>query len=270
LSIGPLASAVVFAGLVLALSSRAGAAGQTPAAAAPTAAEGAAYCPILAGRAAQPAQAIPTASTNASCLIDVGAVRPDDRLYDLRDRADFAEFHLPGAASASLSELLSQAPSGKARLVVYDSGRFRSDASMLCDQLQAAGLANAKVMSGGIAAWAQVHEPDRALLLTRLSDGDLPGVLAQADVRARTLAPSLAPALGALAGGPAKAGRTRLVFLADATTPIATIQAQLAKSKGAFYWIGTPDRLRTQIANHLAMDKKRVAGPAQAAACSAL
>jgi rhodanese-related sulfurtransferase len=232
-------------------------------------------CPIDAARdAAQAAEqaAGPRASTRpvvdtTGCLVSVQALRPGVRLYDLRERDAFVEFHLPGAQNARLFDLASMPSVDGGDFVAYDAGRLRADALATCEQLRAVGLRKARVLDGGIAAWAQVHDRSRGLQLNRLGDEEVATLLRDRATRAVVLAEPLRPALGA----PAAATRpARTVLLADAQTSTAAIAAKLAAAPATFYWIGTPERLQALLAAQVALERKREAGPAQSSACSAL
>jgi rhodanese-related sulfurtransferase len=229
---------------------------------------GGASCPIDAARAATAKDAGPAPAalpSTAGCLVSVQALPANARLFDLRDRADYVEFHVPGAQQASLGDLVSMPRTDGGAIVAYDAGRFRSDALLTCQRLHSAGLAKARVLDGGIVAWAHAHDRSRALQLNRLADAELPALLADASTRTVVLAPALQPALGARAAGKGSA----TVVLADASTPPAAIQARLG-TPATFYWVGSPDRLRALIAELVAMDRKRESGPAERSACSAL
>lgn len=229
-------------------------------------------CPLSASLAATKAP-MPAVADDKSCLIAAKAVGSNEEIYDLRDRTEFIEFHVPGAQNTTVGTLATMPRIGEKRVVVYDSGRFRSDAFLLCHRLRSAGMRQVKVVDGGIAAWAQLHARREALTLNRLSDADVPAALSEASSGAVVLAESLGPALrqfGIKPSSAAAARPTRAVLLADAQTSPTTIQAQLTKSATAFYWVGTADRLQTLLGAHLAQDRKRTAGPAEPKACGAL
>jgi rhodanese-related sulfurtransferase len=230
-------------------------------------------CPIdaakAASRAAEPAGPARPAVDTTGCLVPVRALRAGTRLYDLREREDFVEFHIPGAEYARAAELASMPRTDGGDFVAYDAGRFRADALATCARLRSRGLKKARVLDGGIAAWAQVHDRSRALQLDRLGDAELAAMVADPATRAVVLA---APLQAALASVPAKAGAKpqRTVVLADEQTPQPAIAAKLAATPDSFYWIGTAARLQSLLAAQVALDRKREAGPAERSACSAL
>jgi rhodanese-related sulfurtransferase len=230
-------------------------------------------CPIDAARAAQragePAPPSAPAVDTRGCLVPVQALRPGTRLYDLRDRADFVDFHVPGAAPASAAELAAMPRTDDGDFVAYDAGRSRSDALATCARLRGQGMAKARVLDGGIAAWAHVHDRARGMQLDRLDDAEMAALVADPATRVDVLAAPLRPAL---AGIPAtRAARVqRSVVLADGTTPLAAIAAKVAASPATFYWIGDPQRLQVLLAAQVAMERKVDAGPAERSACSAL
>jgi len=230
-------------------------------------------CPIdaakAAQRAAEPAAPARPAVDTTGCLVPVRALRAGIRLYDLRERGDFVEFHVPGAEYARVAELASMPRTDGGDFVAYDAGRFRADALATCARLRAHGLKKARVLDGGIAAWAQVHDRSRALQLNRLDDAELAAVVADPGTRTVALAAPLQAALGAV---PAKAGAApqRIVVLADEQVPLATIEAKLAAAPGTLYWIGPATRLQALVAAQVALERKLDAGPAERSACAAL
>jgi rhodanese-related sulfurtransferase len=227
-------------------------------------------CPIDAARAeaaiGTPAATatVPQVSTDG-CLVGVKALKPGTRLYDLRGRAEYVEFHVPGAQHASLGDLVSMPRTDGGDFVVYDGGRVRADALQACRRLRSAGMKKARVLDGGIVAWAFAHDRSRALQLNRLADAELPALLADASTRTVVLAEPLRTA----APKPAGATAQRTVVLADAQTATTAIESRLATAS-TYYWIGTPERLRSLQADFVAMDRKREAGPAERSACAAL
>ena len=220
-----------------------------------------------------PALRVPVPATeDRSCLISAREIGRTEDIFDLRERTAFVDFHIPGAQNATVGTLASMSRAGGKRVVVYDSGHVRSDAFLLCNRLRNAGLKQVKVIDGGIAAWAQLHAQPQALTLNRLSDADVPGALSEASGNVVVLAEAMRPALRQFgAKSSSAAGKSsRAVVLADARTPMSAIQAQLAKSRTTFYWVGAPERLQGLLGVQLAQDRKRIAGPAEPSACGAL
>lgn len=194
-------------------------------------------------------------------------------VFDIRDRSDFVQFHIPGAENLPFGALTAMPKPDAKPVVIYDSGRFRSDAYSLCSRLRSVGIEHVKVLDGGIAAWAQMHAPAQMLALNRLSDSDMPAALSDVEGGPVVLSASLRSALRqfGIKALPTPATRSsRTVLLADDTTSLSAIQAQLAKSRTAFYWVGTAERLQTLLGTHLAQDRKRMAGPAESRTCGAL
>jgi rhodanese-related sulfurtransferase len=230
-------------------------------------------CPIDAARAAQragePAAPSGPAIDTRGCLVPVQALRPGTRLYDLRDRADYLDFHVPGAQHARLVEIASMPRTDGGDFVAYDAGHSRAEALATGARLRSRGLGKARVLDGGIAAWAHVHDRARGIALNRLDDAELAALVSDPATRPVVLAAALRPALGAVpASAAAKAQRT--VVLADEQTPTADIAAKVAAAPATFYWIGTPQLLQSLLAAQVALDRKREAGPAERSACSAL
>lgn len=212
---------------------------------------------------------VPEFADDRSCLVASSALKGSAPIFDLRGRAEFLEFHVPGASHSSVHELAARAGLGDQPLFVYEGGRFRSDALQLCDRLRRVGLAHAKVVDGGIASWAQTHGRAESLAVSRLADSEISAALLDPDNVTRALASSLDATVAKLPNRKGK-GR-RLVLVADPATPIASIKARLAaKDKVTFYWIGTEERLNSLIGAQHAHLHKREAGPAMPKACGTL
>lgn len=227
-------------------------------------------CPLAAGRVAGPEETTAIAE-DRSCLVDAGAIG-NRSVFDLRTRAEFLDFHLPGARHSSRSALMATGRRHPAEIVAYDSGKSRSATFLLCSQLRRAGLTRFKLIDGGIAAWAQRSKRAERLSTNRLGDAEV--VAALSDRRATAIALT-APLKAILAehrlGAPASPPAIRRIVLADPAMPLASVDAQLATDKGTtFYWIGTHQQLRDLIHAHLLQGQKRLAGPVQSTACSAL
>lgn len=231
-------------------------------------------CPLLvlaAQNKVPPPSAPAVSSDRKSCLIKATALDARDAdVFDLRDRARYIEFHVPGAQHSTVTAL-GTLPGTRARsAVVYDGGRFRSDALLLCDQLRHAGFRQMHVVDGGIAAWAQLHALPETMALNRLSDDDVAAALAEPGNRTVVLAESLRSALPSSTGAPVTAGTQRVVVLAVPSTPEATIQARLKTGITTLYWTGTPERLHQLLNTQLVQNQKRLAGPAVSKTCNAL
>jgi rhodanese-related sulfurtransferase len=249
------------------MSSRAGTSPAVPAAAV-------GKCPllVLAARNKAPPPSAPDVSSNGdSCLAKAHALDAGGaEIFDLRERARFLEFHVPGARQATITELVIRPETGSRPMIVYDGGRFRSDALQLCDRLRHAGFRQVHVVDGGIAAWAQLHALPEALALNRLSDADVAAALAEPGSRPVVLDDSLRSALPSAKPAVNPAHTERVIVLATATTPQSAIRARLKKGITTLYWSGSPERLRQLLQTQLAQDRKRLAGPAVSKACSAL
>jgi rhodanese-related sulfurtransferase len=205
-----------------------------------------------------------------SCLVEAQVLdNHGTDIFDLRDRAGFLEFHVPGARQATVTELVTRPGTSRRPIIVYDGGRFRSDALQLCDRLRHAGFRQVHVVDGGIAAWAQLHDLPETMALNRLSDADVAAALAEPGSRPVVLDKSLRSALP-VARDVTPAGTERVVVLATAATPQPAIRARLKKGITTLYWRGTAKRLRQLLDTQLAQNRKRLAGPAVSKACSAL
>jgi rhodanese-related sulfurtransferase len=234
-------------------------------------------CPLDLARAAlreQPATL--RVIEDKTCLINVREMKSSGvAIYDLRDRSEFIEFHIPGASSASVAALTTM-PTAGGSVVVYDSGKFASDAFQLCDRLRRAGVKNFRILDGGIAAWAQwQHQPEK-LLVSRLSDQEISAALLEPNNAVLGLTPTLQAAIKDNHLGPRKpdarsTGRT--VILADESLPIAKIDALLDGTRrqgNVLYWLGSKERLKSLLNTYIAQDKKRLSGPAESSRCAAL
>lgn len=108
-------------------------------------------------------------------------LRPESRVYDLkerldwgepalsivdiRDRADFNESHVTGAIAIPLSELLETA----ARCFecdrdLYLYGNTDSEAKAAAEQLRTAGYTSVSILRGGVAAWKAAGFPVETVL----------------------------------------------------------------------------------------------------------
>ncbi|MBU8975694.1 MULTISPECIES: rhodanese-like domain-containing protein [unclassified Lysobacter] len=238
----------------------------------PTSAIAATTCPLAAAQApASPSQA-PLAPEDRTCLIDARALGAKPVLYDLRSRSDYASFHIPDAQHASVAEVSRLLRDRPGAVVLYDGGKFRSDAFLLCKRLRDEGLKNFRIIDGGIAAWAQVQRRAERLEVSRLSDAEVSAALSDRNVSAVALSDGYAPVLSEHRIRQATKGSTgRKVLIADTFIPSARLEASLdGKGGPVLYWTGDRDRLVALIHTHLRQDQKRTAGPAQSTACSAL
>lgn len=235
-----------------------------------SAAEGSlATCSLAAATVVGVTASVPGFADDRSCLVAPSAVKDSAPIFDLRGRAEFLEFHVPGASHSSVHELAARAGLGDQPVFVYEGGRFRSDALQLCDRLRRAGLMRAKVIDGGIAAWAQTHGRAESLAVSRLADSEVSAALLDPDNATRALAGSLGATVARLSGRKSKGHR--LVLVADPGTPIASIQSRLSsKDQVTFYWIGTDERLNSLLDAQRAHLHKRDAGPALPKACGTL
>jgi rhodanese-related sulfurtransferase len=103
-------------------------------------------------------------------------LRPESRVYDLkerldwgepalsiidiRDRADFSESHVTGAITIPAAQLLETATrcfESDRDLYVY--GNDDREASAAADQLRAAGYTSVSILRGGVAAWKAAGFP---------------------------------------------------------------------------------------------------------------
>lgn len=267
-----------FAWLLVALSLPVGATGNHSSTLKPQSQDGARTyaCPLTAAAVAQ--NNVPVANLDVphdkTCLVDAGTALHGDAVFDLRPRPDFVEFHLPDAQSASLSELVVRPGIAGQEIVVYDSGRVPADAYMICSRLRRAGIARARIINGGIVAWAEMHGLPEAFQLGRVSDAEAAALLLDQTNVVTVLASPLRPIVDefrhkAASARPSSDGR--ILVLADPNTPVSELQAKLrATPRTTLYWVGSTENLRVLLSAKLAMDKKREAGPAESDRCSAL
>jgi rhodanese-related sulfurtransferase len=231
-------------------------------------------CPLLveALRDRRPPPAAPKVTGGTeSCLVDATALDShDDDVFDLRDPDSFLAFHVPGAQRISVAALTTLPGMSSRSAVVYDSGRFRSDALMLCDRLRRYGLKQIHVVDGGIAAWAQAHAKPEVMTLNRLADTDVAAALAEPGSRPIALADTLNQVLPITVTTSDQAKAKRLILLATPATLPAAIRTRLRPGQTAFYWVGTPTQLRRLLDRQLALEQKRLSGPAVSKTCSAL
>lgn len=206
----------------------------------------------------------------AQCLVGPEALdRPGAKPLDVRPRSRFEAFHVPRARSVSVTELETLPYDHGRPLLVYEAGRFRSDALLLCSRLQRVGFRDVRVIDGGIAAWAQKHASSPLQDLGRLDDTEVAAMLREPGVRVTAMETDLRTA--APVPPPATPGETtRRLFLAGSNDALPAIARALPGRGAGFFWIGTPERLRSLLQTQLSMDAKRRAGAAHRSTCSAL
>lgn len=229
-------------------------------------------CPLAAGTPAASNKPAASAPEDGSCLVHARSIGTNGPIYDIRGRAEYLSFHIPNAQHSTAAELSRILRGSQQPVIVYDSGKFRSDAFQLCARLRAGGFQNFKIIDGGIAAWAQVNRHPERLGVSRLSDTEVSAALfdpANSAVASTEDFKSVLSEHGIKQRGARTSGRRILV--GDTAVPSSRI-GTLLDSGGttAFYWSGGRDQLTALIHVHLAQDQKRVAGPVQSAACSAL
>lgn len=218
-------------------------------------------------------QAAPAQSSRqgASCLIDAAARFPvGAKIVDIRTRAEYSLLHIPGSVNQPLQSLMN---AGAGPLIVYDNGRFRSDALQLCERLSRYGVPDFKVIDGGIAAWAQSTRASGAPDVSRLSDTEASAALVAGGSTIVPLAGSFSAilrdrGLGTSATGANPSGRT--IVLAEPSADRNLIAAKLTRRAGqntTLYWTGTPDRLASLIGTHLAQEQRRQQGPMVSSTC---
>lgn len=232
----------------------------------------AAICPLA---NAAPSKIEPSSAVvheDPTCLAKASSLAAGTRLYDVRSRAEYQQLHIPGATSSSISEVAHLLRSNTTPAVIYDAGKFRSDASLLCARLRNAGARNFKILDGGLAQWSQSNRHPERLAASRLHDAEVAALLTDPKTTATSSSGdvrSLFSEHGIRQGAATASGRR--VIIVDPSTPDAKITALLdIKGPTAFYWKGDAAQLLTLVHSHLAQHQKRVAGPAQSATCSAL
>jgi rhodanese-related sulfurtransferase len=147
--------------------------------------------------------------------------RADYRLIDLRTEAEFAQYHIPGAVSIPLANLMDAGLGRQEKLVLYSDGGIHSAQAWLL--LKAQGFPAVYMLKGGLEEWKD------AVMFPALADNPTPGERAR-DERRRMLSaffggqPRSASAAdgGALpaAGNPAAAVSPRVVPPPPAPGPV--------------------------------------------------
>lgn len=227
-------------------------------------------CPLTGKSLAAEPDASHAVPEDPTCLVDARKLGAQDVL-DLRPRGDYLAWHLPQAQHLSPSVVATARRGKETPFVAYDSGKSRSATFLLCSQLRRAGLTRFKLVDGGIAALAQAGGRSEVMTTNRLGDGELMAAITDRHTSTTALAAPLREMLAEhrIGVGPGRNGRR--VVIADPATPLSSVQAQLgADQRTTFYWIGTAAQLRELIHSHLLQHNKRLAGPAQSLACSAL
>lgn len=219
----------------------------------------------------RPQAALQNGHLGANCLIDATARLPlGAKIIDIRSRAEHSQLHIPGSLNQPLQSLMN---AGAGPLIVYDNGRFRSDALQLCERLSRYGMRDFKVIDGGIAAWAQSTSAPGTLDVSRLSDTEVSAALVAGGSTIVPLASGFSiilrdRGLGMPAASANPSGRT--IILAEPSTERNLITAKLARRAGqntTLYWTGTPDRLANLIGAHLAQEQRRQQGPMVSSTC---
>ncbi|HEY0332296.1 MAG TPA: rhodanese-like domain-containing protein [Stenotrophomonas sp.] len=200
------------------------------------------------------------------CLMSAAQLKAGTTLIDLRSSQAYSAFHIPGATNQQLNQLLSQRPRDA---VVYDGGRLAQDSALLCERLQRYGLANVRVLEGGIAAWAQSNRDTHALEVSRLEDGEITSALLAGRTSVVALSPGFNAVLASLRPQASHVGAQELA-LANNAEEVSARLAQRRSGRTLLYWIGEPQRLQTLLQTLLVQDHKRESGPGYSPTCSAL
>ena len=203
-------------------------------------------------------------SDTSSCLIDAAKVTPSMHLVDLRGRQEYVDYHATGAHNQQLNQLMSQRPQG---IVVYDGGRLRQDAALLCTRLQRYGLRDVRVVDGGIAALARQRGAVQSVALSRLDDNEVTAAMLSGSARVQSLAPAHGELIASL--GIASTTRGQTVLLAQQQSQVAA-RFSAGKAASGVYWVGDASRLRQLLQNSQAQERKREQGPGYNPNCAAL
>jgi len=240
----------------------------------PSSTEKASTCPLVvaqapAGRAAPPE----SIRKDLSCLVDAGSSSLSKAsIIDLRERSEFLKFHIPGSESLSIAALITRPRSNTGPVVVYDSGKFQSDAYLLCDRLRRAGMQNFKIMDGGIAAWTQLQGSSEKLGASQLSDQEVATALLDSGNAAALISASFQPVLKEH-GIKIRAAGSRKILLGETGTEASDLRQKLVLQPGGsttLFWLGSKERLSQLLGNHLAQEQKRLSGPSQSQGCGTL
>lgn len=201
---------------------------------------------------------------SSQCLIQASRVTQAMPLIDLRTRQDFVSYHPAGASNQQISQLISQRPRN---VVVYDTGRLRQDAVLLCARLQRYGLQDVRVVDGGVAALARHRNAPQAMTLSRLGDTEAAAAMLSGSVRIQSIAPALAQLVAAQ--GISSAPQGQMLILGQDQAQVAPHFSAGARTSGV-YWVGDANRLRQLLQTSMAQERKREDGPGYNPNCSAL
>lgn len=232
----------------------------------------AATCPLAKATPSKIESSAAALRDDPTCLVKASSVVAGTRLYDVRSRAEYQQFHIPGATSSSVSEVAHLLRSNTTPAIIYEGGKFHSDALLLCARLRSAGARNFKILDGGIAQWSQSNRHPERLVASRIDDAEVAALLTDPKTTASSSAGNIRSLLSehGIRQGAAIASGKR-VLIVDPSTPDEKITALLdVRGPTAFYWKGDAPQLLALLHSHLAQHQKRVAGPAQSATCSAL
>ncbi|NJL28329.1 MAG: rhodanese-like domain-containing protein, partial [Thermoanaerobaculia bacterium] len=96
------------------------------------------------------------------------AQRADYRLIDLRTPAEYAEYHVPGAENAAITELADHGLARNEKIVLYSEGGIHSAQAWFL--LRAKGYKGVYILLGGLEAWK-----DDVLFPAAPGEGDAAG-----------------------------------------------------------------------------------------------
>jgi rhodanese-related sulfurtransferase len=112
--------------------------------------------------AAGDARETPRYITAPDLAVRIISRKPGLQVFDLRSRADYDSFHVPGATHASVGRLLRQPRQAGTTMVLY--GNSVTHASRAASRLLGRGADDVFVLRGGLHEWiARVHEPRLAV-----------------------------------------------------------------------------------------------------------
>lgn len=171
----------------------------------------------------------------------------------------------------SVLQLVSRKGRMPQNIVVYDGGRFQGDALQLCARLRKSGYAQANIIDGGIAGWAQSRRHPASMTLSRLSDHEIAAAVLGADSQVIALSSALQAVLKTHGAPHASRTGSRRIVLVDPAASPDKINAQLTgQAHLSLYWLGEAEQLHHLLDQQIAMEAKRQAGPAESSVCGAL
>lgn len=108
-----------------------------------------------------------TTKRDSSCYVDWLraadlARAPSSVVIDIRSPEAYARLHLPGAINIAAEQIKTKSFLSGKTILIYGDGKSDPRLEELCADLKGKGFGNARILSGGILAWARTPEAGAA------------------------------------------------------------------------------------------------------------